>query len=219
MIVREPRLWLKWLLAIGVTAAIVFTVTQLGARGSDSQLENVAANDIHGGILIRGPRVHPPTATPSPAATPDTATAHPTTGQDQTVRQGDATATPASASGSGLAAVLQTQERVALDVVQGSITFYNCVGPNGGYWGTMASGATVYEGSAACGYSYPLGTIVRIAGDYTARDYVCEDRGYLAWNQVDVFWYDEGPIDGSIPGTGWFWLKQVGTYGTIEIVE
>ncbi len=87
------------------------------------------------------------------------------------------------------------------------ITFYSCEGPNGGYCGVMSSGKVVYEGAAACGSSYALGERVRIAGDPTERAYVCEDHGWLAPNQVDVFWYSEED--------GRAWITQVGRWAEV----
>ena len=72
------------------------------------------------------------------------------------------------------------------------LTFYVCIGaPPGfqdGYCGTMASGAPVYAGAAACGYAWPLGTKFMIQGDPIV--YTCEDRGWGADLWVDVWFYD-----------------------------
>lgn len=81
------------------------------------------------------------------------------------------------------------------DRIDGAVlTFYVCRGaPPGledGFCGTMAGGATVYEGAAACGYALQLGTRFRIEDDPTGRVYVCEDRGWLAATQADVFWWE-----------------------------
>jgi hypothetical protein len=88
------------------------------------------------------------------------------------------------------------------------ITFYACEGAHGGFCGRMASGRIVYEGAAACGRSYKLGTRLGILGDPTGRVYTCEDRGLLAPTQVDVFWYKEAD--------GWLWLAQVGTWAQVR---
>lgn len=71
------------------------------------------------------------------------------------------------------------------------ITGYYCeqipgypVGDGGGYCGPTASGQLPRLGTAACGEKWPLGTRVRITG---YGEVTCLDRGYLGWNQVDVF--------------------------------
>ena len=75
-----------------------------------------------------------------------------------------------------------------------SLTFYVCSGaPPGfqdGYCGTMASGNTVYEGAAACGYGLALGQQFRIAGDSSGQLFTCEDRGLGPWWWIDVFRWD-----------------------------
>ena len=91
---------------------------------------------------------------------------------------------------------------------QAPITFYSCLGPRGGFCGRMSSGKTVYEGAAACGSAYALGERVSIVGDPTGRVYVCEDRGWLAPTQVDVFWYREED--------GRAWIKQVGRWAEVS---
>ncbi len=88
------------------------------------------------------------------------------------------------------------------------ITFYSCLGPRGGFCGRMSSGNVVYEGAAACGPAYALGDRVSIAGDQTGRVYVCEDRGWLAPTQVDVFWYREED--------GRAWTTQVGRWAEVR---
>lgn len=72
------------------------------------------------------------------------------------------------------------------------LTFYVCAGapPGQSYCGTMASGSTVYEGAAACGYGMALGERFRIVGDPTGRTYTCEDRGAGPYWWIDVFWYE-----------------------------
>ncbi len=61
------------------------------------------------------------------------------------------------------------------------------------------------------------GQVFTIIGDPIDQEYVCKDTGYLGWVHVDVFFDDEGPIDGSVEGTGWWWQKQVGTYALVEL--
>lgn len=71
-----------------------------------------------------------------------------------------------------------------------SLTFYVCTNapPGQSYCGTMSSGATVYEGAAACGDAIPLGTRFSIVGE--GRIYVCEDRGAGPYFWIDIFHYD-----------------------------
>jgi hypothetical protein len=95
-----------------------------------------------------------------------------------------------------------------------TLTFYVCSGaPYGyqdGYCGTMSSGTTVYEGAAACGYSWELGTRFVIDGDPTGRVYTCEDRGYLDWFHVDVFFWDYAE--------GRAWRNGMPLYATVRLV-
>jgi hypothetical protein len=95
-----------------------------------------------------------------------------------------------------------------------TLTFYVCSGApygyQGGYCGTMSSGATVYEGAAACGYSWELGTRFVIDGDPTGRVYTCEDRGYLDWFHVDVFFWDYAE--------GRAWRNGMPLYATVRLV-
>ncbi len=72
----------------------------------------------------------------------------------------------------------------------------------------MSSGKTVYEGAAACGSAYTLGQRVSIVGDPTGRVYVCEDRGWLAPRQVDVFWHREED--------GLAWIAQVARQAGVQ---
>lgn len=109
---------------------------------------------------------------------------------------------PSAAEGDG---ALQNPRPVALAAASGKtgvpdsaiverqapITFYSCLGPRGGFCGVMSSGNKVYEGAAAWGSAYELGERVSIDGDPTGRVYLCEDCGWRAPMQVDVFWYRE----------------------------
>lgn len=94
-----------------------------------------------------------------------------------------------------------------------NITFYACPP----FCGTMASGEKVFEGAAACGGALTRNQVFRIQGDPTVREYICKDTGHLGWNHVDIFFENEGPIDGSVEGTGWWWQKLVGTYAVLEL--
>lgn len=73
----------------------------------------------------------------------------------------------------------------------GRVTGYYCsqvegypIWDGGGYCGGMSSGKTVYAGAAACGARWQLGQRLEISGYGTV---VCEDRGYLEFSQVDIF--------------------------------
>lgn len=57
--------------------------------------------------------------------------------------------------------------------------------------GWMAGGRWTYDGAAACGYALPLGSTVVI---HAAIDVwlTCEDRGWLAPTQIDV-WAPDRP--------------------------
>lgn len=73
------------------------------------------------------------------------------------------------------------------------ITGYYCVydsgyyGDGGGFCGHMANGTDVHDGAAACGPSYPLGTVFAIGG---YGQVVCEDRGgAIGDDHIDVFTY------------------------------
>ena len=79
------------------------------------------------------------------------------------------------------------------------MTFYDCPP----FCGTMASGATVYEGAAACGYAWELGTRFTLEGDPTGRVYVCEDRGGGPWLWVDIWFADAA--------TGYAWQAVIGS--------
>ncbi len=74
------------------------------------------------------------------------------------------------------------------------ITGYYCEfdsGPDwlddGGYCEYMRNGEIVYEGAAACGENWVLGTELYI--ENLDRTVICKDTGYLKPNQIDVFSY------------------------------
>ncbi len=81
----------------------------------------------------------------------------------------------------------------------------------------MANGDVVHEGAAACGALMLRDQVFMIVGDPTEREYVCKDTGYLGRVHVDVFFDDEGPLNGSVENTGWWWQKQVGAYALVEL--
>lgn len=60
-----------------------------------------------------------------------------------------------------------------------------------GYCGATASGVPVSRGSAACGFVSPTsGIVFTVVGDQTGILWRCEDTGYLAYWQVDLWFYD-----------------------------
>lgn len=63
--------------------------------------------------------------------------------------------------------------------------------------------AAVGRLAAACGLKYQLGDILRIAG---YQDVVCYDRGWLAFDQVDVFYL----ASSQAPDTFWAQVTFVG---------
>ena len=71
------------------------------------------------------------------------------------------------------------------------ITGYYCEydggfrGDGGGFCGHMANGEIVHTGAAACGPSYPFGTVMEIEG---YGEVVCKDRGgAISDGNIDVF--------------------------------
>lgn len=83
-----------------------------------------------------------------------------------------------------------------------NITGYYCeydsgyYGDGGGFCGNMADGQTAHNGAAACGPSYPLGTVFQIEG---YGEVTCEDRGSgVPDNHIDVFTYFSSGLS-SIP--------------------
>jgi len=93
-------------------------------------------------------------------------------------------------------------------IVGSTVTFYSCL--NNGFCGTMASGAEVFSGAAACSIDMPFGTRFVIASDPTGRVFTCLDRGALAPPWVDVWFYDDAD--------GWAWQSIVGTRSDLIIV-
>ena len=84
----------------------------------------------------------------------------------------------------------------AVDVNEGlsRITGYYCkrvegysIGDGGGYCGNTASGKPVEEGMAACGDKWPLGATLEIQAPNYDRTVVCEDRGRLEPDQIDIY--------------------------------
>jgi hypothetical protein len=97
-------------------------------------------------------------------------------------------------------------------VLYARITIYGCVGRGGGFCGGMASGYTVFEGSAACSSDMKMGTKFTVQGDPTGRVYECMDRGHLASPWVDIFFYNTAD--------GFAWASALGgTHANITIVN
>ena len=80
------------------------------------------------------------------------------------------------------------------EIILDALTFYVCRGaPPGfqdGYCGLGADGTQVYEGMAACGYAFPLGTTFKVIGDDSQRTYTCHDRGLGPAYWIDVFFWE-----------------------------
>ena len=104
------------------------------------------------------------------------------------------------------------------DVVEATISFYYCTqgdtpsgGDGGGFCGAMRDGTIVYEGAAACAWTY-LGQRFRIVGDPTGRIYTCHDTGSAVHGlHRDIFFHEAAD--------GWPWLWSVGTTAILEILE
>ena len=97
-------------------------------------------------------------------------------------------------------------------ILRARVTIYGCTGPGGGFCNHMASGASVFEGAAACSTNLPFGTKLTIAGDPTGRVYECLDRGSLSATWIDV--YFENTTDGMA------WQSELGaTSADITIVN
>ncbi len=65
----------------------------------------------------------------------------------------------------------------------------------------MRDGAWPYVGAAACGSYFPMGSVLEFPDGFTV---VCEDTGYLARGQVDVF----------APSMAWGRTNIEAAYGT-----
>lgn len=103
------------------------------------------------------------------------------------------------------AAQAQPEEEVSA-VGNFKITGYYCdfdsgyYGDGGHFCNAMASGKIVYQGAAACGNSYPFGTVFRIEG---YGDVVCDDRGaFSSYDQshLDVWFHNSSQL-ATLPST------------------
>lgn len=92
-----------------------------------------------------------------------------------------------------------------------ALTHYGCVGDGtGSYCGVMASGQTVHDGAAACGYAWELGQRFVILGDPSGRTYTCLDRGLGPWLWVDV-WHYNAAAEGAA------WRANFGQHVMVEL--
>jgi len=96
-----------------------------------------------------------------------------------------------------------------------AITFYSC---DEGYCGDPAGPLPLAGGQAACGPGWDFGMVLLVEGD-PLGPVVCNDTGLLGLYQVDRFFWESGPRDGSTPGTGWWWQKQVGSRARVKCIE
>ena len=102
------------------------------------------------------------------------------------------------------------------DVIEATVSFYYCdqggasLGDGGGFCGAMRDGTAVYEGAAACAFTY-LGQRFRIVGDPSERVYTCHDTGNAVLGvHRDIFFHSAAD--------GWAWLASVGPRAILEIV-
>jgi hypothetical protein len=116
------------------------------------------------------------------------------------------------------ASVLQTPMLRPGDYVEATISFYYCVqgetpegGDGGAFCGAMRDGTAVYDGAAACDWSY-LGQRFIIVGDSSERVYTCADTGSAVHGlHRDIWFYSAAE--------GWKWQLSVGTQGLLLIVD
>ena len=85
-------------------------------------------------------------------------------------------------------------------VVYSHLTFYTEQGP-------MADGTWTHDGAAACGADFPMGSVLELPDGSIV---VCEDTGYLARNQVDVW--------RASLAEGWDWTHSWGDYGDVIVL-
>lgn len=116
------------------------------------------------------------------------------------------------------ASVLQTPMLQPGDYVEATISFYYCVqgatpegGDGGAFCGVMRDGTEVYDGAAACDWSY-LGQRFIIVGDPLERVYTCADTGSAVHGlHRDIWFYSAAE--------GWKWQLSVGSLGLLLIVD
>ena len=116
------------------------------------------------------------------------------------------------------AGVLQTPMLGPGDIVEATISFYYCVqgatsesGDGGAFCGAMRDGTVVYNGAAACDWSY-LGQRFVIVGDPLERVYTCADTGSAVHGLHRDIWFHSAE-------EGWKWQLGVGSIGLLLIVD
>lgn len=116
------------------------------------------------------------------------------------------------------ASVLQTPMLRPGDMVEATISFYYCVqgatlesGDGGAFCGAMRDGTVVYNGAAACAWSY-LGQRFIIVGDPLERVYTCADTGSAVHGLHRDIWFHSAE-------EGWKWQLGVGSIGLLLIVD
>ncbi|MBT5775306.1 MAG: hypothetical protein HOH95_13125 [Dehalococcoidia bacterium] len=116
------------------------------------------------------------------------------------------------------ASVLQTPMLRTGDIVEATISFYYCVqgatsesGDGGAFCGAMRDGTVVYNGAAACDWSY-LGQRFIIVGDPLERVYTCADTGSAVHGLHRDIWFHSAE-------EGWKWQLGVGSIGLLLIVD
>lgn len=98
------------------------------------------------------------------------------------------------------------------------LSIYCCLNDDtGAYCGDMASGLRVFDGAAACDPALTATATTLKVGNRIVQ---CLDTGNAVYGKhVDVWFYDCGDQQDPKEGTGWWWLRQVGTYAEVEVEE
>jgi hypothetical protein len=116
------------------------------------------------------------------------------------------------------AEILQTPMLQPGDIVEATISFYYCVqgetlesGDGGAFCGAMRDGTVVYDGAAACAWTY-LGQRFIIVGDPIERIYTCADTGSAVHGLHRDIWFNSA-------AEGWVWQLSTGTKGLLLIVN
>ena len=105
-----------------------------------------------------------------------------------------------------------------VETVEAPLSYYYCnqgtlavsIGDGGGWCGTMANGAVVHEGAAACARDF-LGQRFRIVGDPRSLIYTCTDTGSAVGGQHRDIWFDNSD-------DGYRWIVEVGYSAEVEIL-
>lgn len=95
--------------------------------------------------------------------------------------------------------------------IQVRVTVYSCYGDTTGAYcrgDTTASGQPLQEGLAACGFSWPFGTIFRFD---TGQEVVCADRGGMVGDyNLDVWCENASERESCLPG--------IDSYAEVEVI-